>query len=62
VTPRTNEQIEKAFRDMGLNETTWGSQDVSVAAPPGEIPRAEQVFIRAEATTTPLESKDAHLA
>jgi hypothetical protein len=48
---------------MGLNETTWGKQALSVTEPPAEpAPTSEQVFIRIEPTTTPLEPTDADLA
>jgi hypothetical protein len=63
VTPRTIDQIERAFRDIGLNETTWGRQKPSVTDPPAEpASTTEQVFIRIETTTTPLEPKDANVA
>jgi hypothetical protein len=63
VTPRTIDQIEKAFRDMGLNETTWGKQERSVTELPAESASTqERVFIRIETTTTPLEPKDANVA
>ncbi len=63
MTPRDIKQIEQAFRDMGLDETTWGKQVPSVTDPPAE-PTAtpEQVFIRIETTTTPLEPTDADVA
>jgi hypothetical protein len=57
---RTPEDIEKAFREMGLSEATWGTQpalDEGTQAPPLTL------FIRIETTTTPLERKeDADLA
>ena len=57
---RTLDEIEKAFREMGLNETTWGRQEASTVDAPPE-PRSagrEQVFIRIQTTTTPVEKKD----
>jgi hypothetical protein len=61
--PRTIEQIEKAFREIGLDETTWGKQVPSVTESPAEPASSrEQVFIRIETTTTPLELKDADVA
>ena len=54
---RTIEEIEEAFREIGLTEKTWGQgaapeTDVEVETSP-----TEQVFIRLETTTTPLEVK-----
>ena len=61
--PRTIEQIEKAFREIGLDETTWGKRVPSATEPPAQpASRPEQVFIRIETTSTPLEPKDANLA
>jgi hypothetical protein len=64
VTPRTIEQIEEAFRDMGLDETSWGTTRVPSVAEPSTEPagRLEQVFIRIETTTTPQEPNDADVA
>lgn len=52
---RTIKEIEESFREMGLSETTWGQSEVretEIAAEPGS---PEQVFIRIETTTRPLE-------
>ena len=54
---RTTDEIERAFRDMGLTEATWGRADVPDAEAAPEPPSSEQVFIRIETTTTPLETK-----
>lgn len=57
VRTRTIEEIEQVFREIGLTETTWGrSQDIEtvVAAEPAPT---DQIFIRIETTTTPLEIK-----
>ena len=54
---RTIEEIEQAFREIGLTETTWGrapAPETEVAAGPM---LNEQIFIRIETTTTPLEPK-----
>ena len=60
---RTIEEIEKAFREMGLSEPTWGQQQVQEVLDPCESGRREVVFIRVETGTTPLEAKaDANLA
>lgn len=61
---RTIEQIEEAFREMGLTETTWGQRQALETQIAAELERpTEQIFIRIETTTTPLEIKtDADLA
>jgi hypothetical protein len=60
---RTIEEIEQAFREMGLTETTWGRGQTHETEVVAESSPAEQIFIRIETTTTPLESKtDADLA
>lgn len=60
---RTVEEIEQAFREMGLTETTWGRTQSPEAEDVVESLPAEQIFIRLETTTTPLERKtDADLA
>ena len=60
---RTIDEIEKAFRDIGLNETTWGREALPASAVETEQGPTEQVFIRIEGTTTPLETKrNAHMA
>lgn len=54
---RTITEIEEAFREMGLTETTWGQKRRSS---PEAIPAAagnEQIFVRLETTTTPLEQQ-----
>jgi hypothetical protein len=63
MTTRSVEEIEAAFREMGLDERTWGQ------APPSSLPQSPSgtpvpyVFIRIETTTTPLgEKSDADLA
>ncbi len=59
---RTDEEIEKVFREIGLTEKTWGQLQV----PPTDDEKCEshsQVFIRIESTTKPLQDKtDADLA
>jgi hypothetical protein len=63
VKPRTIEQLEKVFREIGLNETTWGKQVPPLPEASAEPASSrEQMFIRIETTTTPLEQKDANLA
>jgi hypothetical protein len=52
---RTAEEIERAFREMGLTEKTWGQQNVSDTDIAVEQSPAPQLFIRIETTTTPLE-------
>jgi hypothetical protein len=57
---RTYEDIERAFLEMGLSEATWGAPSA-----PQEERHAPSLtlFIRNEATTTPVERKEnAHLA
>lgn len=55
MTPRTIEEIEKVFRDLGLTEETWGRRSTPEAE---EDPStAPQIFIRIETTTTPVERK-----
>lgn len=53
--PRTIDEIERAFREIGLSETTWGRSQVSESQVEVEPTPDEQVFIRIEVTTTPLE-------
>lgn len=55
--PRTIEEIEQAFRDMGLTEKTWGRPEVREGQAEPETAPIEQVFIRMETTTTPLDAK-----
>jgi len=60
---RTIEEIEKVFREIGLSETTWGRPQVPEPEVEAEPTQGEQIFIRIETTTTPLERKtDANLA
>lgn len=54
---RTIEEIERAFRDMGLTEDTWGRTEPPAMKVEAEPSTAPQVFIRIETTTTPLEEK-----
>lgn len=54
---RTIEEIERAFREIGLTEETWGRTEhpsTKVEVAPSTAP---QVFIRIETTTTPLEEQ-----
>ena len=55
VRTRTIEEIEEAFREMGLTETTWGR--VPETEGTADLGTTEQIFIRIETTTTPLEAK-----
>jgi hypothetical protein len=58
---RSIEDIDKAFRDMGLNEATWGIPTLTSVGT--EATTSTQVFIRIDTATTPLEKEtDAHLA
>jgi hypothetical protein len=57
VSTRTIEEIEEAFRDMGLTETTWGRSQPPRTEVIAELRPTEQIFIRIETTTTPLEAK-----
>lgn len=54
---RTIEEIEKAFREMGLTEETWGRTEPSATTVEEEPSTTSQVFIRIETTTTPLKEK-----
>lgn len=54
---RTIEEIEEAFREIGLTEATWGRPQGSETEVAAETGPTEQVFIRIETTTTPLEVK-----
>jgi hypothetical protein len=54
---RTIEEIEEAFREMGLTEATWGRPQVPETEATAEPGTTEQIFIRIETTTTPLEVK-----
>jgi hypothetical protein len=48
---------------MGLTETTWGQPQITETEITTESGSTEQIFIRIETTTTPLEVKtNAHLA
>jgi len=61
--PRTIEEIEKAFREMGIAAGSWGRTAVPQAEEQQSAQTEPQIFIRIEATTTPLEGKaDADLA
>lgn len=51
---RSIEEIERAFREMGLTETTWGRVQTPEIEVVPDISPAEQVFIRIETTSTPL--------
>jgi len=63
VKTRTIEEIEEAFREIGLSEATWGRPQLPEPEVEAEPRSSEQVFIRIETTTTPLETKtDADLA
>ena len=53
---RTIEEIETAFREMGLTEETWGRSEPETEVDEAAT-AAPQVFIRIETTTTPLEEK-----
>ena len=62
--PRAIQEIEKAFREMGISEGSWGKPmlPTDLVQPLDESPEP-QVFIRIEITTTPLQGRaDAHLA
>ena len=60
---RTIDQIEKAFREIGLTEATWGRKEEPPVEVPTEVVQNQQTFIRMENTTTPLEAKpDADVA
>jgi hypothetical protein len=59
---RTVREIEEAFREMGLTESSWGRLACYVEVENDRNLMA-QVFIRIETTTTSLENKnDANLA
>jgi hypothetical protein len=55
--PRTIEEIEKAFREMGISEKAWGTLSITQPEELGQVQLGPQLFIRIEATTTPLEDK-----
>lgn len=61
---RTIEEIEEAFREMGLSESTWGKILVTEPVPVEDEHNSEgQIFIRIENTTKPMENpSNAHLA
>ena len=60
---RTIEEIEIAFREMGLTRKTWGQAQLPEIEVTPEPRSNEQIFIRIETTTTPLEAMtDADLA
>jgi hypothetical protein len=52
---RTVEEIEKAFREMGLTKKTWGQAGPPETDLAAEQPPSPQIFIRIETTTKPLE-------
>ena len=54
---RTFEEIQEAFREIGLTEATWGRPQVPETAVAAEPRPTGQVFIRIETTTTPLEAE-----
>lgn len=57
MSTRTIEEIEIAFREIGLTEKTWGQPRATEADLMAEQIDATQIFIRIETTTTPLEEK-----
>ena len=60
---RSIEEIERAFREMGLTEATWGRAQTPPTEVVPDLSPEPQVFIRIETTTTPLERKtDADVA
>ena len=60
---RPIEEIEKAFREMGITEATWGKMPISQPEEAAQLKPEAQFFIRIETTTTVLERKpDADLA
>lgn len=54
---RTLEEIQEAFCEMGLTEEKWGQPGVPETDLSAEHAPDPQIFIRIEATTTPLEEK-----
>lgn len=54
---RTIPEIEEAFREMGLTEKTWGRGQPSETDVAVEPAPTEQIFIRIETTTRPLQDK-----
>ncbi len=54
---RTIEEIIEVFREFGLTEKTWGKMPVPAVEPENKPELTEQIFIRTETTTTPLEGK-----
>jgi len=54
---RTVEEIEGAFREIGLTEMTWGQLRLPETDIAAERSHAAQIFIRIETTTTPLKDK-----
>ncbi len=54
---RTIEEIETAFREMGLTEETWDRSEPPETEVDEAATAAPLVFIRIETTTTPLEEK-----
>jgi hypothetical protein len=64
--PRPIEEIEKAFREMGLGAKERGGLSVTPEGPKALEPLAEpepQIFVRIHSTTTPLKTwPDANLA
>lgn len=60
---RSIEEIEAAFREIGISEASWGRTPSLGAADTAQEKPEPQLFIRIETTTTPLEKKpDADLA
>ena len=60
---RTIEEIEGAFREIGLSEATWGRPALPEEDVAAELGPTAQIFLRIETTTTPLEAKtDADVA
>jgi hypothetical protein len=52
-----DEEIETAFRQIGLTEKTWGQTRPTEADLMAEQVHSSRIFIRIETTTTPLEEK-----
>ncbi len=61
--PRPIEEIEKAFREMGISEAAWAPTPVRDPQEAAQLNPEPQLFIRIETITTPLErNPDADLA
>lgn len=63
MSARSIEEIEAAFREIGIVDGDWGKRSPSAIEHQSSDARQPQVFISIQNTTTPIEGdKNAYLA